>query len=482
MAVFANCKPADVFHYFEEICKIPHGSHNEKGISDYIRNWALGLGLEVFQDNLHNIIIKKLGTTGYEAAPAVILQGHLDMVCEKNADVEFDFEKDALDIYVDGDFVKARGTTLGADNGIAVAMCMAILASKDLLHPPLEIVLTSCEEAGMDGAKGIDVSLLSAKNFINVDLGEEGIFLSSCAGGGKVMVTLDLKFAELPAGDYRPYKLFVGGLAGGHSGIDIDKERGNSNKVLARILDTIRTPYYLNLLDGGSKDNAIPREAYAIIYVDRENVDKLRKEVDEIEKVIKTELQHSDAEVFARLHDAVASDKVFADDAKKRAIELLLALPHGVDHMSAALPGLVETSNNMGVVKTEGDRLKITNAVRSSSESRKWALCRRISIIAAAFGAQYELSEGYSGWQYNPISPLRDMFVETWTRKFGKAPEVVAMHAGVECGIFADKMPGLDMVAIGPDMFGIHTPEEKLSISSTAKVYDFLLSVLKSLK
>ena len=482
MAVLANCKPTDVFHYFEQICKIPHGSHNEQALSDYIRDWARGLGLEVVQDHVRNVIIKKPATAGYEASPAVILQGHTDMVCEKNADVEFDFTKDPLDIYVDGDYIKARGTTLGADNGIAVAMAMAVLADNTLEHPALEIVLTSVEEAGMDGAKGIDASQLKATRLINMDLGEEGIFLSSCAGGGSVRITLDLAYQPLPTGDFASYKLFLGGLQGGHSGVDINKERGNSNRLLARVLDAVKTPYYLSWLDGGSKDNAIPREAFAIIHVKKDEVDALKKEVSEAEKVLASELQYSDAGLFVRLEEAPASEQMFTDEVQKRAIYLLLALPCGVDHMSAALPDLVETSNNIGVVKIVDDVLKINCSVRSSSETRKRALCRRIAIIAEAIGADYTLTEGYAGWQYTPHSPLRELFKEVYLKKFGVEAQVVAMHAGVECGIFADKMPGVDMIAMGPEMHGIHTPDEKLSISSTARTYDFLLDVLKAMK
>jgi len=482
MAVLANCKPTDVFHYFEQICKIPHGSRNEKALSDYIRDWAKGLGYQVVQDELHNLIIKKPATPGYEAAGAVILQGHTDMVCEKNGDVKFNFMKDPLDIYVDGDFVKARGTTLGADNGIAVAMAMAILADKTLEHPPLEIVLTSVEEAGMDGAKAVDASHLTAKRLINIDLGEEGIFLSSCAGGCYVYVRLDLAYQPLPSGDFAAYKLFVGGLQGGHSGIDIDKELGNSNKLLARMLDTIKTPYHLAEVDGGSKTNAIPREAFAIIHVDKGTVEGLKKEAEELGKVFAAELQHSDAGVFVSLEPTTSNGQIFTCDTKKSVVSLLLALPHGVEHMSAALPGLVETSNNLGVVKVIDGVLDIPCAVRSSSESRKWAFARRITVIGESFGAKCETSGGYAGWQYSPQSELRDIFTKIYAEKFGKPANVVAMHAGVECGIFADKMPGLDMIALGPEMHGIHTPEEKLSISSTQRTYEFLLDVLKSLK
>ncbi|MCL2376647.1 MAG: aminoacyl-histidine dipeptidase [Defluviitaleaceae bacterium] len=482
MAVLANCKPVDVFHYFEEICKIPHGSRNEKAISDYIRDWARGLGLEVIQDDVLNLIIKKPATAGYEASSTVIIQGHTDMVCEKNADVEFDFTKDPLDIYVDGDYVKARGTTLGADNGIAVAMAMAILADKSLVHPALEIVLTTVEEAGMDGAKGIDASHLKGTRFINIDSEEEGVFLSSCAGGASVRITMDLAYEALPTGDYVAYKLFVGGLKGGHSGMDIDKERGNSNRLLARVLDVVKTPYLLSCIDGGSKDNAIPREAFAIVHVKKDDVEKLKQEVGEYEKLLVAELQHSDPGLFVKVEQTEAASQAFTEDVKKRAVTLLLTVPFGVDHMSASLPGLVETSNNLGVVKIEDGVLKINCAVRSSVESRKWALCRRIAAIAEAFGATYMLTEGYSGWSYSPHSELREIFKDVYKKKYGKDAQILAIHAGVECGIFADKMPGLDMISFGPNMHDVHTPDERVSISSTANCYAFLLDVLAAMK
>ena len=483
MAVLANCKPTDVFYYFEQICKIPHGSHNEKALSDYIRDRAWGLGLDVVQDETHSLIIKKPATAGYEAAPTVIIQGHIDMVCEKNSDVDFDFTKDPLDIYVDGDYIKARGTTLGADNGIAVAMAMAILADNTLKHPALEIVLTSAEEAGMDGAKGVDVTLLEGTRFINIDSEDEGVFLSSCAGGATVSISLPLAFGVLPPGDFTALRVFVGGLKGGHSGMDIHKERGNSNRLLGRVLDTIETPFHLGYLEGGSKSNAIPREAYAIIYVKTDDVDKIKLEIKEVCRVLVSELWHSDNGLFITVEETEANDQIFADDVKKCAIALLLTIPFGVDHMSTSLPDLVETSNNLGVVKTTDAALEITCSVRSSVESRKWALCRRIALTAEGQGAVFTMSEGYPGWQFSPHSELREIFKTVYKNKYGVDAKILAIHAGVECGIFADRMPpGLDMISLGPNMHDVHTPDERLSISSTANTYDFLLDVLAAMK
>jgi len=479
MAVLSNCKPADVFHYFEEICKIPHGSYNEKALSDYIHNWAADLGLASIQDEFLNLIIKKPATAGYENAPAVILQGHLDMVCEKNADVEFDFTKDPLDIYVDGDYIKARGTTLGADNGIAVAMAMAILADKNLAHPALEVVFTSVEEAGMDGAKGLDATYLAAKRLINLDSEDEGVFLSSCAGGATVTVSLDAEYEDLSAGDFVSYVLFVGGLWGGHSGMDIAKERGNSNRLLGRVLDGIKVAYHLTHIEGGSKDNAIPREAKAVIWVGAAEAADLAAQVAEIGDVLDKEYEHSDPGLFVKLTQTdVSNKKIFTQTVKENAIKLLIAVPHGVDHMSAALPGLVETSSNLGVVKIADGTIVYTCSVRSSVESRKWALTRRIAVAAEALGAACKISQGYPGWKYNPQSEIRNIFCDIYRQKYGKEAKILAIHAGLECGLFADKILGLDIIAMGPDMYDVHTPEEKLSISSTASCYEFLLDVL----
>ena len=479
MSVLANCKPKDVFKYFEIICSIPHGSWDEKALSDYIFNWAKELGYNPIQDNLNNLIIKKPATPGYELAPSVIIQGHLDMVCEKNADVEFDFAKDPLNIYVDGDYIKAKGTTLGADNGIAVAMAMALLADKSLKHPALEIVLTTVEEAGMDGAKNIDPSLLDARRLINIDSEDEGVFLSSCAGGAKVSVTLDIVKENLQSGSFLPLTVFIGGLRGGHSGMDIAKERGNSNKLLGRILDGIKTPYHIASIGGGSKDNAIPREAFADILVEKNNKEELTHEVKAIEAMLKAEYEAADPDLFIEVRDSSSeAAQVFSPPSKKQAIDLLLAIPYGVDHMSAALPGLVETSNNLGVVKTEGNQVFYTCAVRSSRDSRKWALTRSIEVIAEALGAKAATSSGYSGWAYSPVSELREIFKDVYKKKYGADAQVLAIHAGVECGIFADKIPSIDMISFGPNMHDVHTPDERVSISSTSNCYEFLVDVL----
>ena len=483
MTVLSNCKPMDVFKYFEEICNIPHGSWNEKALSDHIHRWALDLGLDSVQDKLYNLIIRKPAAAGYEAAPTVILQGHIDMVCEKNADVEFDFAKDPLDIYVDGDYIKARGTTLGADNGIATAMAMAILADKTLSHPALEVVLTTVEEAGMDGAKAIDGNLLKGRYFINMDSEDEGTFLASCAGGARVMVKLDIKWENIAFTRSTALKIFVSGLKGGHSGMDINKGRANSNKILGRLLDVIKTPWQLAEIGGGSKDNAIPREAWANIVVAATDAEAVKLEIDNFGKIIAAEFEHSDPDisVTAELIQTLPT-RVFANDAAKKTVGLLLSIPCGVAHMSATLSYLVETSNNLGVVRLEEDTVVFTNAVRSSSDSRRRELIRCIYAIGEAFGAKCHSTDGYPGWQYNPNSPLRDIFQKVYKEKFGKDSQILAIHAGLECGLFAEKIPGLDMISFGPNMHDVHTPQERISIQSTANSYEFLKDVLAVLK
>ena len=483
MSVLANCKPTDVFKYFEEICSIPHGSWNEKALSDHICKWAKGLGLDVLQDGLYNLIIRKPASPGYENAPAVILQGHIDMVCEKNSDSNFDFDNDPLDIYVDGDWVKARGTTLGADNGIAAAIAMAVLADNSLAHPALEVVLTTVEEAGMDGAKAIDAGSLRAKRLINMDSEHEGTFLASCAGGARIRIVVDITRQPVGDGDYARLKLFVGGLKGGHSGMDIDKGRGNANKILGRVLDSLDIEFCLEDVGGGSKDNAIPREAWATIVAAGDRIAALKKEAAEFAAVLAAEYEHSDPGLFVKAEDAEGSPaQVFTADVKKSVIGLLLTVPSGVAAMSATLADLVETSNNLGVVSVEGDEIVLTCAVRSSVESRKWEIARVISTIAEAMGAKAVISDGYPGWTYNPNSELREIFQRVYKERTGKDSEILAIHAGLECGVFADKIPGLDMISFGPNMSDVHTPDERLSISSTASSYGFLLDVLAAMK
>ena len=489
MNVLKDLQPKNLFKHFEKISSIPHGSWNEAELSEYILNWAKGLGLWAQVDKLHNVIVKKPASKGYEGAPAVILQAHIDMVCEKNAGIDFDFTKQGLDLYIDEDFIKAKGTTLGADNGIAVAMMMAILEDDTLAHPALEMIFTTVEEAGMDGARAIDASLLNGKKLINLDNSDEGIFITGCAGGAKVTVSLPVQLETLKDdNNLQLYKVFVGGLKGGHSGADIHLERSNSNKLLGHVLSEIKTSYHLLSLTGGSKDNAIPREAEAVVSIKKYEDKNLEEEIKKIEKALKEELKSTEPNFLLKLESVnMALDgetAFFSNDSKEKTIQLLLTLPFGVDEFSKDISGLVETSNNIGTIKLDlGEKsLVITCSIRSSVEDSKKALCERIKTIALGLGAKCHISDGYPGWAYNPVSPLRDICKEVYKKKYGKEPKMMAIHAGLECGIFASKMPDVDIVSFGPDIYDLHTPDERVSISSTARCYDYLLDLLSHLK
>ncbi|MCL2854788.1 MAG: aminoacyl-histidine dipeptidase [Defluviitaleaceae bacterium] len=485
MSVLKDLQPTDVFGYFEMICGIPHGSKDEKALSDAIKAWAENLGLWVHQDDVFNLIIKKPASEGFEGAKPVILQAHIDMVCEKNANVDFDFKTQGLNLLIDGDFVKADGTTLGADNGIGTAMIMAVLADKTIKHPPIEAVLTTVEEAGMDGAKGLDINLLEGRRMINLDSSEDGIFCSGCAGGGKVTVKLPIKSTTSAEGANTSVTLFVSGLKGGHSGADVHLERGNSNKILGQVLHSLTSPFEIAEIGGGSKDNAIPREAWANLIVTKSCLDLLWVELEHIEATYKAELATSDPDVsikFINVRQVEEAVPVFSKQTHDAVIDLLLLIPFGPAHYSVDLPGLVETSNNLGVVTVKDDFVVITCAVRSSVESRKKSLCARIERLGQLMGAECIVSDGYPGWAYNPVSPIRETFKRVWEGQFGTPPKVMAIHAGLECGIFDSRLPGLDMISFGPDIFDLHTPDERVSISSVAKNQQFLVAVLEALK
>jgi len=485
MNVLGHLQPSDVFQNFEMICGIPHGSWDEKALSDAILKWAKDLGLDAQQDDLHNLIIKKPASQGYENSPPVILQAHIDMVCEKNTNVDFDFKTQGINLLIEGDFITADGTTLGADNGIGSAMIMAILADNTLKHPPIEATLTTVEEAGMDGAKALDVNALQGRRMINLDSSEDGIFCAGCAGGGKVTVKLPIKEAKAESGNTTSVTLFVSGLKGGHSGADISLERGNSNKILGRVLHSLKTPFEIAEIGGGSKDNAIPREAWAKIILAPSCLDLLQVELEHIQAVYKAELSTSDPDVSIKAINVGQLEEgsaVLAKETKDAVIDLLLLIPYGPDHFSMDLAGLVETSNNLGVVAMKDGNIVITCSVRSSVESRKNSLCERIARLGQLLGATTSISDGYPGWAYNPISPIRDISVKVWAEKFGEEPVVQAIHAGLECGIFDSRISGLDMISFGPDIFDLHTPDERASISSIAKNYDYLIDLLEALK
>lgn len=473
-----------VFHYFTEISKIPRGSGNEQAISDYLVRFAQDRDLEVIQDEALNVIIKKPATTGYEIVPAVIIQGHMDMVCEKNQDTIHDFEKDTLQLRIIGDMLYATDTTLGADNGIAVAYALALLASDELSHPALEVVITTEEETTMNGALAVNASHFAGKIFINLDSEEDGKLLVSSAGGVHVTQVLPIEWTPAPKGELA-YCIRVGGLKGGHSGISIDKGRGNANKLLGRVLHdlSLTYPFSIQQINGGLQSNAIPREAEAVVLIRPEDVEKVMGKIVEWDAVFKNELQLSDSGVsidFEKMESS--STTVFSETTKDKAITSLVLLPDGVQGMSQGIEGLVESSTNLGVVTTTNTDIQFENEIRSSIKSMKTSLVTEVKMIAELLGCTVLIDADYPEWAYAPESKLRKLFEATYREKYGKEIEVIAVHAGIECGVFIEKIPGLDAVSLGPDMYHVHTPDEHVSIPSTINNWEYFTYTLKRMK
>ncbi|MDU4861909.1 MAG: aminoacyl-histidine dipeptidase [Terrisporobacter othiniensis] len=477
--VLKDLNPTLVFKYFEEISQVPRGSGDEKRISEFLVNFAKELNLEVVQDEHLNVIIRKPATAGYENCPGVILQGHMDMVCEKNKDVDHDFEKDPIDLRIVDDMIYANGTTLGADNGIAVAMSMAVLASNDLSHPALEVLVTSNEEAGMTGANGLDGSLLKGKYIINLDSEEEGFLLVSCAGGNRSYVTLPLTYKNIED-NKQAFMIEVKGLLGGHSGMDIVKQRANSNVTMGRILNLLDVDFDLVEVNGGSKNNAIPRECEAVVAVNKDQAETLKANVAKIEELLKNEFKTTDPGLEVVVKEATA-DKAITDECKAKAMLLLNFIPNGIQTVSKDIEGLVESSSNLGVVKTENDVMSFESAVRSSVATLRENLNNKTKMLCDTVNANFENTDGYPAWEYAKNSKLEELCVDVYEKSTGKKPVITALHAGLECGLLLDKMPRCEAISMGPDMFEVHTPNEHLSIPSVKNVYEFLLAVLKSM-
>ena len=478
MSVLGNLEPKSVFGYFEDICSIPHGSGNMNKISQYCVDFAKEHQLEYMVDEMKNVIIIKEATPGYENAEPIILQGHLDMVCEKRPDKEKDFLTEGLDLCTDGKLIWADGTTLGGDDGIAVAYCLALLAAKDLQHPRLEVVLTVDEETGLYGAEAIDLSMLKGKKLINLDSEEEGVFTVGCAGG--VTLTCDIPvFTEDVEGEV--YELKVTGLLGGHSGVEIHKGRGNSNVILGRVLLAIGQKMGLDIIkmEGGSKDNAIPRHSVAQVLIPAEEGAKFEALVKEQEEILKNELHASDAGIRLEL-TAKGEGNVEVLDAtsKVTALHALNNIPNGIQAYSMDMEGLVETSLNMGIMSMDGENLKMSFAVRSSIESAKQYLTDKVLMFVDMLGGSCELKGDYPGWAYNPKSDLRETFVKVYREMYGEEPVVEAIHAGLECGLFTKKIDGLDSISVGPNMHNVHTSEETLEVASVQRTWEFLCRVI----
>ncbi|MEG0308719.1 MAG: aminoacyl-histidine dipeptidase [Clostridium sp.] len=484
METLKNLKSFEVINFFKKMNEIPRGSGNERAISDWLVKFAKDRNLEVIQDEALNVIIKKAATKGYENAPIVIIQGHMDMVCEKNQGTNHDFEKDPIAFIVDGDFIKADGTTLGADNGIAVAYALAILDRNDISHPALEVLVTTEEETGMGGATNLRPEDLKGRILVNIDSEEEGVLLVSCAGGVRAKFSVPVTY-ENTEGKYSSLAIKIRGLKGGHSGMEIKKERGNANKLMGRFLMDLNAivDFKLASINGGAKMNAIPREADASVLVRSEEMCKVQDKIKEWTGIFKNELQGIDDDFKLTCEVVDGVDKVFSDDTKRNVLRALFMLPNGVQTMSMAIEGLVQSSTNVGVVTTTSEAVEFENAVRSSVASLKKSIMDQMIVLAEMLNCVIEFESDYPEWQYNPNSKIRTVFEEVYEKTFGKKAEISAIHAGLECGLIGDKFNGnLDQISFGPNIFDVHTPDEHISISSVDRMYTYLINVLSDVK
>jgi dipeptidase D len=488
MPVLSNYNPNSVFHFFEEISAIPRGSYNEKAVSDYCVQFAKDRNLEVYQDEIYNVVIIKPASPGYEDAEPVIIQGHLDMVCEKTPGSSHDFERDGLKLYVDGDFIKAEGTTLGGDDGIAVAFALAILDDDSIEHPRLEVVFTVSEEVGMDGAAGIDLSMLRGRRMLNLDSEEEGCLLTGCAGGNSSVVTLPVQYMTVPAGNgtYQMNgevcELRVSGLLGGHSGVEIDKNRANANVVIGRCLmafERTNQKFDLISLGGGHKENVIPNEAFAkVVLYDYPAAEQV---ISGLQETLLAEYRNTDPDISVTIQKITEESdyKIVTEQTKYNIMLLLCGMPNGIQKMSGDISGLVETSLNLGIMEMEENVLTMCYSVRSSIGGSKEYITNRIRTIAGCAGATLTVRGDYPAWEYKADSRLREDMVRIYEEMYGQKPVVQAIHAGLECGLLAEKLPGLDCVSFGPNIYDIHSVKERLSISSVQRVWEYTLRVLK---
>lgn len=480
MAVLSELEPRAVWQYFEEICAIPHGSRNTHAICDYCVQFAQEHGLHCIRDTHDNVILFAPGTSGYEQAEPVILQGHIDMVCEQETDVDIDMTREGLRLRTDGEWVWADGTTLGGDDGIAVAYAFAVLAAEDIPHPPLEVILTADEEIGMLGAAAIDLSAVRGRRLLNIDSEEEGIFLAGCAGGLTATCSVPVTWETREGVRVR---VTISGLRGGHSGTEINKGRANANILMGRLLDTMnhQLSFGICALSGGQKDNAIARDCTAELLVSEAEVETLCAVAEDCARIFREERRQTDPDIRVhtqRLENACAP----VVQHNMRVIGLMRLAPDGVQRMSDDIAGLVQTSLNCGILRLEQDALRMTCSVRSSVNSEKQALTSKLGCLCELLDGSCAVAGEYPAWEYRAHSPLRDCMVETFTQQYGHAPEVQAIHAGLECGLFSGKLEDLDCVSFGPDIEEIHTTRERMSVASVQRTWELLTAVLAKLQ
>ncbi len=474
-------KPELVWKYFAEISKIPRGSKNEAAMTKYVLDTAKKFGLEAKADKFGNVVAKKPASAGKEKVRSLALQGHLDMVCEKNKDTVHDFLKDPIELVRKGNILMANGTTLGADNGIAVATNLAIMEDKSLVHGPLEFLFTVDEETGLTGASNLAGDFLESKTLMNLDSEEEGALYVGCSGGKDTIGTWKVSFEKAPSKTVA-LTVRVAGLKGGHSGLEIDKGRGNAIKILNRILILLsEIGARLSSIEGGNKHNAIPREAEATLFVPKKNTELADAMVGDFNKMVKGEFSTVEPDLRVTMEESKSKKgKVIKKGQQKRLMQTIAALPHGVTKMSADIPGLVETSTNIAVVKTEKKSIVLATSQRSSVASELVEMVQSVWAVFELGGAEAENNDGYPGWKPNMESPILKTAKSTYKSLYGKDPEVKAIHAGLECGIIGERVPGMDMVSFGPTMEGVHSPDEKIYIDTVEKFWNFLLGILKN--
>lgn len=482
MSVLNKLQPEGVFAIFEQLCAIPHGSRNTKAISDFCVKFAEQRGLRYIQDENNNVIIFAPASAGMEHAQPVILQGHLDMVCEKTPDCDLDMEKQGLRLQTDGEWVWADQTTLGGDDGIAVAYALAILDDASIQHSPLEVILTVDEEIGMLGAASIDLGQIGGRRLLNIDSEEEGVLLTSCAGGATVSCSIPMMWSVKKG---LRVTVKIHGLRGGHSGTEIDKGRANANVLLGRFLNELdkEYPYALCTVDGGLKDNAIPRESTADMIISPDYLEELCAYAAKTQNAWREEFGENDPEIAVSVQEiGIDSHEVMFGDCRRNTLAVMSQLPNGVQAMSQEIEGLVQTSLNLGILKTDFRGVHMTFSVRSSINAEKDALMEQLADLMARYGGGAEINGEYPAWEYRKESKLRRIMTQVYTEQYGEAPKIQAIHAGLECGLLAGKLPDLDAISFGPDIEEIHTTRERLSIPSVQRTWNFILGVLKACK
>lgn len=492
-------QPQKVFHYFEQICRIPHPSYHCESISNYLMDFAKAHGLEAYQDQFYNVIIIKEASAGKEELEPIMIQGHMDMVTVKDDGIRIDMQKEGLQLAVDGDYIYAKGTSLGGDDGIAVAYGLALLDDDTLSLPRIELVVTTEEEVGMEGATGINLSVCRANRMLNLDSEDEGEFVVACAGGMRV-------HADMEAGEKLPltenellYCIEVGGLAGGHSGTEIIRHSANACKVIGSVLHglwAMDCPFMMMDLEGGTKDNAIPIYAKALIAVSKERKDQIKANIDKLHEDFRKQYGATDPDGYVKCSEVEPADRndmqsclqntkkeilLFSKERTRQIIDFLCEVPNGVQSMCTEMPELPQTSLNLGIMKGEADGIHFDFSLRSSVSAEKKELCDKVCEIIDKYEGTYELGGDYPAWEYKADSALREHLVRVYEKQYGKLPEVLSIHAGLECGILASKKPGLDCVSVGPDILDIHTTRERLSISSVQRVWKFLVEALETL-